>query len=118
MIYQTYASAQEQNLLIAALKFSWSKVHAAEGANDGVVSRRSQAWTDVLQSPGGITKQVMQKKFPFAADHYNQVGWWHIEQYRLQHKKGANIIKQMRAYEDSVKQFYLGITKELASLET
>lgn len=45
------------------------------GPNDGLVGLGSQQWTSELRGDG-CAKTVQQFRFPFPADHLNQLGWW------------------------------------------
>ena len=45
------------------------------GPNDGLVALASQEWTAELRGEG-VVKPVRRFRFPFSADHLNQLGWW------------------------------------------
>jgi len=45
------------------------------GPNDGLVAFASQEWTAELRGEG-VVKPVHRFRFPFPADHLNQLGWW------------------------------------------
>jgi hypothetical protein len=102
VIYQTYASAQECNHVFGLLQPSWRIIEKAEGANDGLVSVKSQAWVAELVGSKS-RKAIIQKQFPFPADHLNEVGWWD----RNETRKGSKFL------EENVKAVYLEIIKDL-----
>jgi triacylglycerol lipase len=107
--YITYAASQDRSGVFKHLQGSWDIISAAEsagadgGANDGLVSVASQRWVEYLQS--NLTtvprvKQIIQRTFPFPADHFNQCG--HYDRHE----------KQQRAeFEEQVLAVYLEIAQ-------
>jgi triacylglycerol lipase len=114
VFYQTYSSAESVNQVFAPLQLSWRVIQDAEGDNDGLVSRTSQAWVPLLEA-GGQRKVVIQKQFPFPADHLNEVGWWTPN--KLENlAQLVNAPASMEAYESKVKELYLQIAQTLRAL--
>src|SRR5262249_33943957 len=73
--YQVYASAERRGQVFLPLQPSWTLINGTEGPNDGLVSLQSQRWKASLTA-GSRVKGVVQRDFPVAADHLNEVGWW------------------------------------------
>ncbi|HMF57838.1 MAG TPA: alpha/beta fold hydrolase [Pyrinomonadaceae bacterium] len=117
VVYQTYAAAEEQKLVFAPLQLSWQVINEAEGENDGLVSLTSQLWQSELTSGGGQQKIIRQNRFPMPADHLNEVGWWDINELRNSRWWSTNIIKAAQDYEQSIKDVYLKIAREVSSLQ-
>lgn len=119
VFYQTYASSEDQDKVFTPLKESWRIIFDAEGANDGLVARSSQSWTDQLTDGNGLQKTVRQHEFPVSADHLNEIGWWDIHQLNL---SGFNIldvfrlINTIKDYENNIKNVYLEIAREVQLL--
>ena len=114
VVYQTFASAEEFQVVFTPLLPSWRFIHDHEGKNDGLVSVTSQSWKSELVANDGSRKSIGQKEFPIAADHLNQVGWWDPQEAWASPKKlFQNFLKQKREYESSVKNLYLQIAQEL-----
>ena len=112
VIYRTYASAEERDLVFLPLQPSWSIISKLEGENDGLVSLRSQQWESELVASDGSRKTIEQFKFPVPADHLNETGWWDLQETNpilglLNTKKLAG------EYEAKIKAIYLEIAKKL-----
>lgn len=110
--YQTYSSSENLNLVFAPLIPFWFLVREHEGRNDGVVSVRSQQWAKELVASDGTRHSIAQHEFPFPADHLNQVGWWDPEEV-INPLFGGSIVKQVRNYEQKVRDVYLQIAQGL-----
>ncbi len=104
--YQTYTGRQEKRrCVLAALQASWGIIRDKEGDNDGLVPVTSQQWCTELTASNGQTKSVSQKQFPVAADHLNEVGWWHPDQLLC--------LQRREKYEDQIKSVYLEIARTI-----
>lgn len=101
VVYQTYASAQERAAVFLPLQVSHEIIEKVEGANDGLVSLTSQAWVPELAGK----KTIAQKRFPFPADHLNEVGWSDASE------------GPREAFEAKVKAVYLEIAEGLLKHE-
>ena len=108
VVYQAYGSAEDFRRVFAPLLPSWLFIRDHEGRNDGLVPFGSQQWTKELVASDGRRKAIVQKEFPFQADHLNQVGWWDPQEtvFGL-----TPIFKQVANYEDGVKDVYLQIAQ-------
>lgn len=113
VVYQTFASAEELHLVFTPLLPSWIFIRDKEGKNDGLVSVRSQSWKNELVANDGSRKTIVQKEFPLAADHLNQVGWWDPQEAANPKKLFQNFVKQKKDYESSIKDIYLQIAQGL-----
>lgn len=126
VFYQTYAGHEDKDRIFGPLLLSHKYIsrHLPDGSeapenhpvlNDGLVPFESQQWTSARLASDGTRKDVVQKEFPFPADHLNETGWWDWEE-----REGlfelANPIKQKREYEDKVKAVYLGIAQSVRHL--
>ncbi len=112
VVYRTYASSEERDLVFLPLQLSWFLINHREGANDGLVSVKSQQWNGRLVGSDGSVKIVQQFRFPVAADHLNEVGWWDLQE--TNPALGLlNIEKQKTAYEQKIKDVYLQIARTL-----
>lgn len=112
VVYRTYASAEERDLVFLPLQLSWFIINGHEGENDGLVSAKSQQWESELVGSNGARKAVEQFRFPIPADHLNEVGWWDPEEtnpFVLLLRAG----KPIEEYEDKIKNIYLDIAKGL-----
>lgn len=116
VVYQVYAVAQDVSSVFGLIQPSWRIIDAQEGANDGLVSLRSQRWTAELVSDDGVIKPIRQRDFPIAADHLNQVGWWDVRELRDVKWWLAGIWREKVRYETAVKNAYLSIAQEVAAL--
>ena len=106
VLYKTYSSAQECDAVFGLLQPSWRIINKAEGANDGLVSMKSQAWVAELIG-ANASKRVIQKQFPFPADHLNEVGWWDANERRNERK----------SFEKQIEAAYLGIVEGVLAHE-
>jgi triacylglycerol lipase len=113
VFYQTYASSEELKLVFLPLIPSWIFIQEHEGRNDGLVSFRSQQWKKELIASDGTRKPIIQKEFPFPADHLNEVGWWDPQEAVNPILGFASIFKQAASYENKVKEIYLEIAQNL-----
>jgi hypothetical protein len=112
VVYRTYASSEDRDLVFLPLQLSWFIIHQAEGENDGLVSVKSQQWDGELIGSNGSRKTIKQFTFPIPADHLNEIGWWDIQETNpvlsfLETKK------QEEEYEDKIKHIYLQIAESL-----
>jgi triacylglycerol lipase len=110
--YQTYSASENLNAIFAPLVPAWVIVRDHEGANDGLVSVRSQQWVSVLVASDGTRKPIAHFEFPFPADHLNEVGWWDIEEVISPFFAG-NLLKKKLDYELHVRDLYLQIANGL-----
>ena len=76
VVYITYAAAQERDQVFMPLQPSWTIIQEREGNNDGLVPVSSQRWQAELRGIAQV-KRVEQRDVPVAADHLNELGWWH-----------------------------------------
>jgi triacylglycerol lipase len=114
VIYQTYAAAQERDLVFTPLRRPYEIVFAEEGENDGLVSVKSQRWTDKLVDNDGTEKAIIQKDFPIPADHLNQIGWWDISELRRAHWWRLDLIREKRRFEAAIRDAYLDIARTVS----
>jgi triacylglycerol lipase len=110
--YQTYASAEEHDLVFLPLQLSWFIIDQNEGENDGLVSVTSQQWKEELVGSDGSRKRIAQFRFPVPADHLNEVGWWDPQETNP-FLGLLNPGKQAREYELKIKEIYLRIARDL-----
>ena len=115
VFYQTFASSQKSRNVFLPLLPSWFAIRALDGANDGLVSARSQRWKSELAGSGGQRKPIRRNEFPIPADHLNQVGWWDWQE-AVSPLLGAGYANQRASYEKRVKDVYLAIARGLAEL--
>jgi triacylglycerol lipase len=113
VLYQTYSSSENLNLVFAPLIPSWIIVRDHEGRNDGLVSVPSQQWAKELIASDGTRNAIIQREFPFPADHLNQVGWWDPEEVINPLFGGGSVFKQAMNYEQKVRDLYLEIAQGL-----
>lgn len=113
VIYQTISCRQEKDSIFLPFQKSWDIIFKGEGENDGLVSVKSQKWTEKLSGDNGVVKKIIQKEFPIPADHFNSVGWWNMNQFERTGWWNLRNLKKMRTYEDEVKAAYLKIVEEL-----
>lgn len=113
VLYQTFAGWQERERTFLPFQKTWQITYDLEGDNDGLVSKTSQRWQDRLVADDGTTKIIAQHDFPVAADHVNQMGWWHL--YGLQRAEWWDwgIWKEKRHYETAIKNIYLSIAQDI-----
>ncbi len=115
VFYQTYASFEEVNDVFLPLIPSWLFIRNNEGRNDGLVPFKSQQWKSELIAADGTRKTIVQKDFPLAADHLNQVGWWDLAE-AINPVFGGSLIHQKIEYERKIKNIYLEIAKGLQTI--
>jgi len=111
--YQTYSAFENVTDIVAPLVPGWVKISSIDGANDGLVSVRSQQWAKELIASDGTRNQIAQHQFPFGADHLNEVGWWDPEEFINPLFGGGNVLKQKLDYEKKVRDLYLEIAQGL-----
>lgn len=110
--YQTYASAEDLPMIFAPLQRAWRVINEREGPNDGLVSLASQAWQPRLTASDGTEKTITQRRFPVAADHLNEVGWWDLNQLHDPDWR-TNLWRAAHDYEAQIKDVYLDIARQL-----
>jgi len=111
--YRAVASHQDRRRVFTPLKLSWDVIADRVGDNDGLVPVSSQLWVDVLKGDGMIEKRVEQQRFPFQADHLNQIGWWDLSELR-----GASALEIWNGrlrFERRVRDLYLAIAEEVTA---
>ena len=113
VVYQTYAASENWPDVFAPLVLSWLIIHEQEGKNDGLVSVRSQQWARELIANDGTRNPIVQRGFPFPADHLNEIGWWDLEETIIPLFSGVSIVKQALNYEQRVRDLYLQIAQGL-----
>jgi hypothetical protein len=112
VVYRTYASAEERDQVFLPLQPSWFVISKNEGENDGLVSVKSQHWTNELVGSDGSRKTIEQLRFEVPADHLNEVGWWdpqEIDSVLGLLKAGKNADE----YEAKIRNIYLQIAMSL-----
>jgi len=114
--YQTYSAFENVTDIVAPLVPGWVKISSIDGANDGLVSVRSQQWAKELIASDGTRNQIAQHQFPFGADHLNEVGWWDPEEIINPLFGGGNVLKQKLDYEKKVRDLYLEIAQGVAQV--
>ncbi len=116
VVYQTYSGFADLPSVFMPLQLGWILLQDKEGANDGLVSVTSQAWTSQLRASDGTTKTIKQKQFPFPVDHLNECGWW--EPHDREPGTGwGDLGQQIEAYELKIKQVYLEIAQSVAGIK-
>ena len=110
--YQTFSAFQNLSDVFAPLVPSWIIVRDQEGKNDGLVSVRSQQWAKELISSDGTRNPILQREFPFQADHLNEVGWWDPQE-AINPLFGKGILEQVANFEQRVRDLYLQIAQGL-----
>ena len=115
VFYQVYSSFERGDDIFFPLAGSWLFIQSHDGRNDGLVSVRSQKWTDELIASDGTRKTIVQKEFPLPADHLNQVGWWDWEE-SVNPLFGGSFHNQKANYEGQIKNIYLGIARDLENI--
>jgi triacylglycerol esterase/lipase EstA (alpha/beta hydrolase family) len=111
VFYQTYAASEEREAIFVFLQLAWDVIKKEEGDNDGLVSLKSQAWQAEIIGEGGQRKKIVQKQFPVAADHLNEVGWWDLNE--LHGLKTLVSFGARERYETSIKEAYRDIARDL-----
>ncbi|MEL6821809.1 MAG: alpha/beta fold hydrolase [Calditrichota bacterium] len=112
VVYHTWSSWQENELILLPFQFSGNIINEYEGKNDGLVAVSSQQWTNKLIAADGTEKTVTQHDFPMRADHFNQIGWWHINMLHGS-RWWSRIFHRRKAYELSIRNLYLDIARKL-----
>ena len=85
------------------------------GENDGLVPVSSQLWTNELVAADGTVKQIAQRPFPVPVDHFNELGWWDLQELSGSRWWRLNLRKEKRAFETAVKEAYLHIAQEVTT---
>ncbi len=116
VVYQTVASAQAGERVFGPIRFAWGIIFDQEGENDGLVPATSQAWTDRLVGDDGTAKSVPQRRFPFPADHLNQIGWWDLDELSRSRWWRLSVWREKERYEAAVRDIYRQIARDLAAL--
>lgn len=111
--YRVCASQAPRKDTLLPLRPSWDIVHQNEGENDGMVSVKSQLWTQTLHDSNGLTKSIEQIQFPFPADHFNQTGWWDPSK-RDRLKSLTEVQNSIAEFEARILSMYLSLVKNLA----
>jgi len=110
VVYQTYSSHETKRRTLGLLQPPWQIISDREGDNDGLVPVSSQSWCSSLTASRGATKPVRQNQFSVPADHFNQVGWWDVnELFGLQRRS---------AYEAKIQNVYLEIARTVSAIGT
>ena len=115
VFYQVYSSYEEFNDMFLPLLGTWAIIRAVEGRNDGLVSVTSQMWKPEIVADDGTRKPVVQREFPFRADHLNQCGWWDAQETSA-FSFGENWIEAAKEYELNVKNVYLEIARSVQNI--
>ncbi len=110
--YRVCASQAPRKDTLLPLRPSWDIVYQHEGDNDGMVSVKSQLWTESLHRPDGQTKTIEQIHFPFPADHFNQTGWWDPSK-RDREKSLTEITHSIADFEEKILRIYLDLVHGL-----
>ncbi len=116
VVYQTYTAVQDREQVFGLLRLPWQIIFDEEGENDGLVPARSQAWTAEIVSDAGEVKAVHQYRFPFAADHLNQIAWWDLDELRRAGWWRLSIFREKRRYEAAVRDVYLQIARNVSAI--
>ena len=114
VVYHVYASSQEKAKTLSLMRQSWQIIHDAEGDNDGLVSVTSQLWATEVVAGDGTKKPIHQHHFPVAADHFNQLGWWDLDELKDGKSWNFNAWHQRRDYEERIRNVYLQIAREVS----
>ncbi|HVE59860.1 MAG TPA: alpha/beta fold hydrolase [Pyrinomonadaceae bacterium] len=116
VVYRTYAASEEEDHIFAPLQGAWRIINDAEGENDGLVPVKSQMWRSELIGEGIPPKTVHQHIFPVPADHLNEIGWWEINQMSRRKLFDFDLFRSVKNYEDSIKDVYLKIARDVQEL--
>ena len=81
VFYQTYSSHPTEDMLIGPFLGTYKLIRdhrpGEKVENDALVPVDSQKWAAQVAAPDGTKeKPIVQKEFPFRADHLNEIGWW------------------------------------------
>ncbi len=115
--YFTYTAHQQKENIFFPLQDAWTHVAQAEGDNDGLVSVTSQAWDAQINGDDGTRKTIQQRRFPVPTDHLNEVGWWDINEWQNIRFWQFTHLRQRTQYEQQLRNVYLKIAQETASIE-
>ncbi len=115
VVYHVYSSFQDKPQVVAPLKASWQIIHNREGDNDGLVPVTSQEWTATLRAGDGTEKTVARHRFPFGADHLNQVGSWDPSELRTLNFFRFLRRARVRRYEQQVRALYVEIAQRVTA---
>jgi triacylglycerol lipase len=78
--YQTYSSYPAENMLFGPFLLTYLFIRGSRPGetveNDALVPVDSQKWATHVTAEDGTRKDIVQKEFPFRADHLNEIGWW------------------------------------------
>lgn len=113
VVYRTYASSEDRDLVFLPLQLSWLIINRFEGENDGLVSVKSQQWEHELTGSDGSRKSIGQFRFSVPADHLNEVGWWDLQEINPLLDL-LNAPKLAGEYERKIKAIYLEIANKLS----
>jgi len=113
VVYRTVSSQCDLYWVFAPLRRAWRIIYEQQGANDGLVPVSSQEWRSGLENTIGTGKSIHRIRFPFPADHLNQIGWWRCN--------GISLFRPTRIsparYERAVRDFYVELVAGLAEFE-
>lgn len=115
VFYQVYCSSQEISRIVPGLRKTAELIEEVEGDNDGLVAVTSQMWTDKLTMSSGESKTVRRHQLPFAADHVNQIGWWHptgMDDLKLSLSEWR---QRKRSFEEQIYDVYSAIARGVRS---
>jgi triacylglycerol lipase len=115
VIYQVFYSKKDYEDVFIPFQPSWKLINKNAGDNDGLVSVASQKWTKYLRFNGRV-KIIRQKKLPINADHFDQTGWWNLNDF---HKAGwwnLAALNDKNKHEEIIKNVYLKIAKDVYKL--
>ncbi|HEY1169820.1 MAG TPA: alpha/beta fold hydrolase [Verrucomicrobiae bacterium] len=115
--YRVCASHATRKDTLLPLRHAWDIIFENEGDNDGLVSVTSQLWTKELCGQDGLVKRVEQIPFPFAADHFNQTGWWDPSK-RNRQKSVLEIKESINRFEEQIRQMYLDLARGVVNTAT
>ena len=117
VIYQTYASYQTREATFYPFQYAWKILDAREGNNDGLVSYRSQRWTDRIVARDGTVKPVRQHDFPMRFDHIDQIGWWNMNKVLKAGWWNLKALHVKNKHEQIIKNVYLKIANEVCFIQ-
>ncbi|NOX37112.1 MAG: hypothetical protein GXO78_06190 [Calditrichaeota bacterium] len=118
VVYQTYSSYQDRERVFFIFQKSWDLIYEKEGPNDGLVSVNSQRWVERLIGDDGTVKHIVQREFPFKADHLEQVGWWNLNKMLKVGWWNIFALGERIQHENRIKQVYLDIARGLRNLQS
>jgi len=117
VFYQVYYSQQDYDRVFFLFQKSWEFLQEVEGANDGLVSVKSQQWVKELVSDSGLTKPIIQVAFPVKADHLEQVGWWNMNKMIKVGWWNIFALRERIQNENKIKAIYMNIAEQLLKIE-